>query len=88
MKSSKQILGFAVVAAILATFSLNAADPLLSPRAKDNQITKAPGTTKDHLDRSPNGSPKASETKNHTAQGVTQNKLNYTVQPVSPKYQP
>ena len=63
MKKMNQLL---VAAAAVVTFNITlsaqAAEPLLSPRAKANQIRTVPGVTEDKLDRSIQpGTPKGRE---------------------------
>lgn len=56
------LLTVAATFAAVLTSNLNAAEPLLSPRAKANQIVTAPGVTEDKLDRAIQpGTPKGRE---------------------------
>ena len=50
MKTNRITLTLAV-AAVAAAFNLNAAEPFLSPRAKNSQTRTVPGVTEDKLDR-------------------------------------
>jgi len=72
MKTNNIILTVAV-AAVAATANLNAraAEPLLSPRARDNQIRTVPGITEDRLQRGllP-GSPRGREQQVRVVSGV------------------
>lgn len=72
MKTNNIILT-AAVAAVAATVNLNAgaAEPLLSPRARDNQIRTVPGVTEDRLERSlVPGSPRAHDNQIKVVRGV------------------
>lgn len=62
---------FAVAATFAAIFTsnVNAAEPLLSPRAKANQIVTAPGVTEEKLDRANLFKPKFTHWRNTVAQG-------------------
>ena len=52
MKLLKLVSHITVAAlAVLALAGVSAAEPLLSPRAKENQIVRVPGTTPDLIDR-------------------------------------
>lgn len=61
MKHLKLVSVLTVAAfAVLTLATVSAAEPLLSPRAKANQIVRIAGTEADHLDRGlPTASPKA-----------------------------
>ena len=63
MKTKHLTLTLATVAtAALTSFTANAIEPLLSPRAADNQTRTLPGPTEDRLHRGlPNGSPRGRE---------------------------
>lgn len=67
----KNLSVFAVAAAFAAvlTSNVNAAEPLLSPRAKANQIATAPGVTEEKLDRANMFKPKSASWGNTVAKG-------------------
>lgn len=63
---------FAVAAtfAVVIVSNVNAAEPLLSPRAKANQIVTAPGVTEEKLDRANLFKPKFTTWGNTVAKGT------------------
>lgn len=76
------VLSVAAFAALTLT-TVNAAEPLLSPRAKANAIVRIAGTEADHLDRGlPTASPKKSPTR---IGGSEADHLDRDVSSVSPK---
>lgn len=68
----KNISKFAVAAmfAAVLTSNLNAAEPLLSPRAKANQIVTVPGVTEEKLDRANMFKPKSAFWGNTVVKGT------------------
>ncbi len=81
------VLSVAAFAALTLT-NLNAAEPLLSPRAKANAIVRVSGTTPDSIDRGlPTASPKALEQAKSLARigGSEADHLDRDVSSVSPK---
>ena len=89
MKLHKFVSALTIAAfAALTLASVNAAEPLLSPRAKANAIVRVPGTTPDNIDRGlPAASPKALELAKSLARigGSEADHLNRDVSSVSPR---
>jgi hypothetical protein len=83
--TTKQITLTLAAAAAFASFTLNAAEPLRSPRAQQNQIRTVSSHTEDRLDRSFKGSPKAELLKTKIAAGSTVDRLARSGQLVSPR---
>ena len=89
MKTTKLPLLLIVAAMAAALFTnAHAAEPLLSPRAKDSAIVRVSGTETDHLDRGlPTASPKARALQASLARisGSEADHLDRDVSSVSPK---
>lgn len=89
MKHLKLVSVLTVAAfAVLTLATVSAAEPLLSPRAKANQIVRIAGTEADHLDRGlPTASPKALATQASLSRigGSEADHLDRDVSTVSPK---
>jgi hypothetical protein len=87
MKSISKLL-LAAGTAVILTSAARADEPLLSPRAKANQIKTVPGTSEDKLDRTIQpGSPKARELAYSVRKvsGTTEDKLDRSLATMSPK---
>jgi hypothetical protein len=86
MKTKNLGLLLAVTATVALTqIPLDAAAPLLSPRAKANQIKTVPGITENRLVRSFTVPPKAQSLRIKTVPGVTEDRLDRSIKTVSPR---
>jgi len=85
MKTYRNTFALALAVITLASIRLEAGDVTLSPRARQNQMVRSPGTTVDHLNRGFLGIPRNEANKTRISTGKTEDRLNRSTQMFSPR---